>query len=274
MTADQDTVLMLLAASVVAAWLASGWTTSVVLRRWRGGIALVAPRPQEPVPWRGFDVVNAVFIMLLTRIVAETAIDGAADIDLRMLAGVLSMLVGAVVVGAVLHRRGATWTDLGLTPLRPVADLRLALGGLGFVLAPLLAIAAVLNQVVPYEHPIIDYLGARSDPWAVWLVVLAAVIVAPLAEEFLFRRVLQGWLDTLEPRLFPGAAIGLSSLAFALAHAGHGLAWLPLLALGGVLGFIVRQTGSIVPAILLHALFNGVSVGLLLLQVSGLVPAS
>jgi membrane protease YdiL (CAAX protease family) len=43
-----------------------------------------------------------------------------------------------------------------------------------------------------------------------------------------------------------------------------GLAFVPLFPLGLVLGFIARRTGSIVPCILLHALFNAVSVGLLL----------
>lgn len=271
MTIDKDSMLVLLAVAVVAAWLASGWTAAVVARRWWAGRAVVAPRPQRPVPWRGIDVVNAVAIMLLTRILAEAAIGGATDIDVRMLAGVLAMLAGAVIVAVVLRGRGASWADLGLGPLRPASDLRLAVGGLGFVLAPLLALAALLNQVVPYDHPIIDYLHERSDFRAVATVVLAALVVAPLAEEFLFRRVLQGWLET---RVSPAAAIGLSSFVFAAAHAGHGLAWLPLLGLGGVLGCIVRHTGSIVPAILLHALFNAVSVGLLLLQISGIVPDS
>ena len=131
-----------------------------------------------------------------------------------------------------------------------------------------------LNRIVPYRHPIIDYLNEHSDPLAIAVVVVAAIVVAPIAEEFLFRRVLQGWLQTLPLPFGSASAIGLTALAFALAHAGHGLAWLPLLALGAVLGVLVRQTGSIMPAILLHAFFNAVSVGLLLLQLSGMVPAS
>ena len=91
------------------------------------------------------------------------------------------------------------------------------------------------------------------------------LVVAPLAEEFFFRRVLQEWLekylggDDLAPVL-------LSSLAFAAAHAGQGLAYVPLFPFSLVLGFIAQRTGSIVPCILLHALFNAVSVVLLLAQ--------
>ena len=54
--------------------------------------------------------------------------------------------------------------------------------------------------------------------------------------------------------------------AVAAAHAGQGLAFVPLFPFSLVLGFIAQRTGSIVPCILLHALFNAVSVVLLLAQ--------
>ncbi len=288
MTTASDIALMLLALAVMAAWLGSGWMAVVVVRRMRAGRPVVGDAPLTPVPWRGIDVISAVVIMIVARIVAQLAIAGGGpsgtsptddpgslpDMTSQVVAGVLAMLGGAAATAALLLRRGATWADLGLWPLRPARDLRLAAGSLALVLAPLLATAALLNRIVPYQHPIIDYLQQQNNPLAIAVVVLAAIVVAPLAEEFLFRRVLQGWLETLPLPYGPATAIGLASLAFALAHAGHGLAWVPLLALGIVLGVLVRQTGSIMPAILLHALFNAVSVGLLLLQLSGLVPAS
>ena len=46
--------------------------------------------------------------------------------------------------------------------------------------------------------------------------------------------------------------------------AGVGAAW--WMGLGAVLGVLARQTGSIVPGILAHALFNAVSVVLVLVQ--------
>ena len=283
MTTSSDIALMLLALAVMAAWLGSGWMSVIVVRRLREGLPAVAEAPQRPVPWRGIDVITAIMIMILARIVAKVAINGgssgpadttAPDMTAQLVAGVLAMVGGAAATAVMLRRRGATWADLGLWPVAPARDLRLGAGGLVLVLAPLLAIAALLNRIVPYQHPIIDYLNEHSDPLAIAVVVVAAIVVAPIAEEFLFRRVLQGWLETLPLPFGPGSAIGLASLAFALAHAGHGLAWLPLLALGVVLGVLVRQTGSIMPAILLHAFFNAVSVGLLLLQLSGVVPAS
>ena len=270
---ENEAALVPLAAAVIAAWCAAIWMAAVVFRRRRAGLPVPEPRPQRPVPWRGADVIAAVAIMLLARIAVQGIFGEAEGMTSQLLASVTAMLGGAVAVAIFLRLRGGSWRDLGLVPVRPMADLRIAVAGLGLVLAPLLAVAAALNRIVPYTHPIIDYLAEHREPVAIGLVVLAAVVVAPLAEEFLFRRVLQGWLATVEPLLGPGSAIGLSSLAFAAAHAGHGLGWMPLLALGAVLGVIVRQTGSIVPAVLLHALFNAVSVVLLLLQISGLAPA-
>ena len=63
-----------------------------------------------------------------------------------------------------------------------------------------------------------------------------------------------------------GLAIAGTAVLFAGAHVGQGLAWVPLVGLGIVLGVLARQTGSIVPGILAHALFNAVSVVLVLMQ--------
>ena len=60
-------------------------------------------------------------------------------------------------------------------------------------------------------------------------------------------------------------AIVLSAAAFALAHQGQGLAYVPLFPFGLVLGTLARQTGSIVACIAAHAIFNAISVGIVLL---------
>jgi membrane protease YdiL (CAAX protease family) len=46
------------------------------------------------------------------------------------------------------------------------------------------------------------------------------------------------------------------------------LAWIPLVILGIALGELARRRGSLVPAILLHALFNAVSVAMLVVQIA------
>ena len=79
------------------------------------------------------------------------------------------------------------------------------------------------------EHPLERVLQQSPSVSAVVMCVLLAVVIAPITEEFLFRLVLQGWLESVERRLrrrvgwlrrlTAGAVpVGLTSLAFAVLH--------------------------------------------------------
>jgi membrane protease YdiL (CAAX protease family) len=46
---------------------------------------------------------------------------------------------------------------------------------------------------------------------------------------------------------------------FGLAHLGHGVSPLPLMLLGGVLGYLYRQTHRVVPSMVCHMLFNALT---------------
>ena len=252
--------------SLAVAWL--------IARRARRGLPAVDARPHDPVPWKGSDVVAATLAFLGFQVLAAESVPADASLQLRLAAGSFAMLAATAVSAAHLLLRGAGWPALGVGLGRLRDDGRLAVAGLLLLLAPLLALAAVLDRFVPYRHAIVDFLNAHRDPLSIGLVVFAAVVAAPVAEEFLFRRVLQGWLEGWlerslgpeEPRWVGMMAIGLSSLAFAAAHVGQGMAWVPLFFFGLVVGYLARQTGSIVPGIILHGLFNAVSVALVLVQ--------
>ncbi|MEM9365175.1 MAG: CPBP family intramembrane glutamic endopeptidase [Planctomycetota bacterium] len=58
----------------------------------------------------------------------------------------------------------------------------------------------------------------------------------------------------------------VSSLIFALMHWGHGLAPIPLFFLATALGYIYRQTGSLIPCILVHMVLNSLTMVVTLLQ--------
>ena len=78
-----------------------------------------------------------------------------------------------------------------------------------FLLAPIvfgimLAVSLVWTQVLGYKvnpHPAAQALDRDSSPMTVAVVGTSAIILAPLAEELLFRGVLLGWLTTLFRRL-------------------------------------------------------------------------
>ena len=258
-----------LAACGFAASLAVAW---LIVRRARQGLPAVDARPHDPAPWNGVDVAAAVLSFLGFQVLAAESMPADATLQVRLAAGSIAMLAATAVSATHLLLRGVGWAALGFGLGRLRDDAGLAVAGLVLLLAPLLGLAAVLDRFVPYRHAIVDFLNVHRDPMSIGLVVFAAVVAAPIAEEFLFRRVLQGWLEgwlePLEPRRGGATAILLSSLAFAAAHVGQGMAWVPLFFFGLVVGYLARQTGSIVPGIILHGLFNAVSVALVVLQVA------
>jgi membrane protease YdiL (CAAX protease family) len=273
-SSDQEMILTFaLAACGFGASLAVAW---LIARRARRGLPAVDTRPHGPVPWKGSDVVAATLSFLGFQMLAAGSMPADTSLQMRLAASSIAMLAATAVSAAHLLLQGVGWPTLGFGLGRIRDDMRLAVAGLVLLLAPLLGLAAVLDRFVPYRHAIVDFLNTHRDPLSIGLVVFAAVVAAPVAEEFLFRRVLQGWLESWldrsldrEERRWGGVtAIVLSSLAFAAAHVGQGMAWVPLFFFGLVVGYLARQTGSIVPGIILHGLFNAVSVALVLVQLA------
>lgn len=134
-------------------------------------------------------------------------------------------------------------------------------GVLAWVGASLLSLAVVT---------LLERLGIQPGPETAeqavallepWLVVLAVVILAPLAEEVFFRGVaFNAWLRERGRRW---AFIG-SSLLFAAIHFSL-VALLPILLLGLALAWVYARTGSLLAPIAMHATVNGISVTLALL---------
>ena len=56
------------------------------------------------------------------------------------------------------------------------------------------------QEVSAREHPLVILLSRSPSLGTLALCFVAAVLVAPVAEEFLFRLVLQGWLEAVETR--------------------------------------------------------------------------
>lgn len=88
-------------------------------------------------------------------------------------------------------------------------------------------------------------------------IVLMAVVVAPLAEELLFRGLVQSTIRSWVGR--PWAAVGLTSVFFAVIHQNveH---WPALFVLGAGMGYAYERSGSLWQPILIHVLFNGTTI--------------
>ncbi len=114
----------------------------------------------------------------------------------------------------------------------------------------------------------VKLLKEAKDPVVVVLMGVAAVFVAPMAEEVVFR----GYLYPAAKR-FCGPLGGMifSSLVFASAH-GNVVALLPLFILAMLLCLIYELTGSIWANISVHFLFNAATVAMQLLVRYGIFP--
>jgi membrane protease YdiL (CAAX protease family) len=86
-------------------------------------------------------------------------------------------------------------------------------------------------------------------------IIVAIGLTAPFFEEVIFRGVL---FQTIKRYTGSALAIGASALVFAALHPG-GYVATNIFFLGLLFGYLFDLTGSIVPGIVLHFLFNGVS---------------
>lgn len=102
----------------------------------------------------------------------------------------------------------------------------------------------------------VKLLQTTEDPAVLWLMALAAVLVAPLCEELLFR----GFLYPVAKKFTgPWLAACSSALFFAAAH-GNLSALLPLFLFGLLLVWIYEKTGSLWAPIAVHFCFNSATV--------------
>ncbi|MDB4141868.1 CPBP family intramembrane metalloprotease [Akkermansiaceae bacterium] len=118
------------------------------------------------------------------------------------------------------------------------------------------------------SQDLVKLLVETKDLQLVAAAVFAAVIVAPIAEEVIFR----GYIYPVVKRFSEkGFAALFSALLFGVIH--FNLASFPaLVVMGLVLVALYEVTGSIWPSIACHALFNAISMTFILL--SRFVPAS
>ena len=98
--------------------------------------------------------------------------------------------------------------------------------------------------------------------WLRGYLALFAVVIAPVAEEFIFRGILYPFIKQLGwPRL---AWLGVSFL-FALIHV-NAPTFLPLFVLALALTWLYERTDRLIAPIVAHGLFNGANLILLFAQ--------
>jgi len=113
-------------------------------------------------------------------------------------------------------------------------------------------------QDVPY---LLTLLGEVPFGWKV-LILISAVVLAPIVEELFFRGLLQSMFR--RQLSSPWLAILVTSAIFAGIHTGQPKNIPALAALGIALGYNYERCGRLYPSMLLHALFNAVNIAVFL----------
>ncbi len=185
--------------------------------RMRKGQAIIPWSPRRRVPWNLLDLIALLFIgLVVTSAVAQlfafrvrpSAPEWPAEMELKnfppnqQIELLIWMAVSSVAVllmslAFIRIRARANLADLGLSATQIGQDLLLGLTGFTMLVVPMLAIQLTSAFFIQTEerHPFIDIILQTPDIRFLAVVAVSAVVVAPLAEEFLFRVILQGWLE-------------------------------------------------------------------------------
>ena len=215
-------------------------------------------------PTRAFGLPEAVLagvlVIFFLLTITSTAPDPALQFQARnLLANLLLSAFVLLVIASLLQFRGF---DVGaLAGFFRISFFRtLGTGAiLLFFAYPLIGFSEAMNQRFfggsSSKQSIIEFFsGSRTIEERIMIIVFA-VAIAPIVEEFVFRFFIYGVL-----KRYVGCLLGviLSSLLFAAAHA-HFPSFVPLFVLGGCFAIAYEWSGSILVSMTMHSLFNSLT---------------
>ena len=198
---------------VIALLMASGALWLVAIPRVRNGQTLLPYEPRRSVPWGALELfpffllVMMLVVSILTTIVmaltggSETPLPNQSPESQATIAFVVALIeIGFVFAWlyVVVLKNSATWQDIGIDISRLSADLRLGVRAFILLAGPVFLIQFLLTLVWPSQHPIIEFVLKNPSVKFFAVSTLSAVIVAPIAEEFVFRVLFQGWLEKFQ----------------------------------------------------------------------------
>ena len=197
-----------------------------------------------------FDVFLALVVVLASR---STGVDLVSGVLCEAAAFVTTLLLLTLV-----HERDRPLPDVLGLRRPPIALLFLGvLAGLALQ-GPIDLVAQAIYARYPQPQEQVDLMRARFDVQELPLqvaIVLAGGVVGPVVEELLFRG---GIFRGLRRSHGAAATVFGISVFFALAHR-EPRDFLPVLLGGLAMGYVRSVSGSLWPAILLHAAFNTMS---------------
>ena len=238
--------------------------------------------PAWPIGWVNFGIfICAMIIFVYVAQVAasllffEAPAEGEAPLELTPWLAVLAVLCLQVPMLAVFYAARRFYPSfyasrLNNTNLSVFASFKKALPLFLMLLPGVWIVALLWTKVLSgfedlgliediAQQELVTLFQGGGDPVAIGLLVIAAVVLAPIVEELIFRGCLYRFLKS-QTTLLPAQIA--SGLLFSMIH-WNLLSFLPLVLIGIFLARVYEKTGSILVAIWFHAFFNAFSLGML-----------
>jgi uncharacterized protein len=242
------------------------------------GFDTEAPSGRWDVPWGILDLVAVLAISVIATVALMLGLGILAAVGLMpellqpLLMPLPLIVLGVVTLVWVQARHGALRRLFGPSRNRLREWLLGIAWGVGAFVAVNLALVLLLQLLaglvgVDLPQPQEGVRETAADPALLPWLVVSAVVVAPIAEELFFRGMLY---QALRRRMGAWSAIAISATVFAAAHILQELdgqagpvAFVLILPLGVLLGWLFERRGSLAAPIAVHAAFNLITVALL-----------
>lgn len=209
-----ETPLLSLLSVAILAWLFTSlglWIWAI--RRVVTGREVLDQEPRAPFPGGFSEVLICVGVYMLVgavlapqilpnappkALLPDGTLDAAAQAERMIPMIVLNSAATLSAVAAVLAWmgwQGLSPRKLGLVP-KPID---LVIGGVASImlLPPVFILQGILSLLIQYHHPLLDILQRPQPITVLAAMAISSTLIAPLAEEFFFRGLLQGWLGRL-----------------------------------------------------------------------------
>ena len=246
--------------------------------------------------WLASQGVTLSLMMMLGGVEAGQKLTADQAARFTLISGIVQLAVIGLSLARLARRYGHDEDEFGLARRQIAGGIRA--GAIGFCMwVPLVwAIQSILVYYIEYTHPSFDRVNQSGNPRTLIDTWIAAVVIAPVVEELLFRGVVQSWLQRIRPEtrsnptaLISGGpiaaiekagsgidlprkihipAILITSLLFGLAHFSQGPAPVSLFVLSLGLGYLYQRTGSLVACIVMHMVLNAVTMTLFTINLS------
>ena len=232
-----------------------------------------AQRPLVALVWSIWSALGLVTFAFVLTLLAGTLVAEIIDAGWGKL--LHALLVGGVFVGMYAAMVGIVWAVSASSGVRfaEAVGARKPVGARWYATAVVVAAGGWLFSVtfmtalqalgidVPREDLAV-YRLMPSGLLGAAIMSALLIVVAPLAEEVVYRGVL---LSAIDDRWGSTAALVFSAVVFSAAHLSL-VGFLPLFVVGALFGWLFLTSRSLKVAIVAHAVFNSLGVAVLLAQ--------